>query len=105
VLNGAGASGTETLLRAILTPNAAMEAGYLNYRVQMRDGETLDGFLVSENDESILLRRPNLQDQRIPLELIRRTDFTQKSLMPEGLLDGMQPSDVSDLFAYLESLK
>ncbi|MGZ8940714.1 MAG: LamG-like jellyroll fold domain-containing protein, partial [Limisphaerales bacterium] len=105
VLNGAGASGTETTLRAILTPNAAMEAGYRNYRVQMRDGETLDGFLVSENDSTIVLRQPNLQDQRISKEQVRRADFTHQSLMPEGLLEAMAADDVRDLFAYLKSLK
>ncbi|HVK58570.1 MAG TPA: LamG-like jellyroll fold domain-containing protein [Candidatus Kapabacteria bacterium] len=105
VLNGAGASGQEALLRAILTPNAAMEAGYRNYRVLLSDGETLDGFLVSEDENAIVLRQPNLQDQRIPREQVRRADYTQKSIMPEGLLDAMPPDNVRDLFAYLKSLK
>ena len=39
MLNGAGASGVETLLRNVLTPNAAMEAGYRAFRVETRDGE------------------------------------------------------------------
>ena len=105
VLSGAGASGTETLLRAILTPNAAMEAGYRNFRIELRDGEILDGFLVKENDNAFILRQPNLQDHRVEKDRVRRFDFTQKSLMPEGLLDSLQPTDVSDLFAYLKSLK
>jgi putative membrane-bound dehydrogenase-like protein len=105
VLNGAGASGTETLLRAILTPNAAMEAGYRNFRIELRDGEMLDGFLVKEDDNAFILRQPNLQDQRIEKDRVRRFDFTQKSLMPEGLLDSLQPEEVSDLFAFLKSLK
>jgi putative heme-binding domain-containing protein len=105
VLNGAGASGTETLLRAILTPNAAMEAGYRNFRVELRDDEILDGFLVSEDDATIVLRQPNLQDQRISKEQVRRAEFTHKSLMPEGLLDAMPADDVRDLFAYLKTLK
>jgi putative heme-binding domain-containing protein len=105
VLNGAGASGQEALLRAILTPNAAMEAGYRNYRILLADGETLDGFLVSEDENAIVLRQPNLQDQRIPREQIRRAEHTQKSIMPERLLDAMSPDNVRDLFAYLKSLK
>jgi hypothetical protein len=35
VLSGAGASGTEALLRNVLTPNAAMEAGYRIFRVEL----------------------------------------------------------------------
>jgi putative heme-binding domain-containing protein len=93
------------MLRAILTPNAAMEAGYRNFRIELRDGEVLDGFLVKEEDNAFVLRQPNLQDQRIEKDRARRFDFTQKSLMPEGLLDSLQPNEVSDLFAYLKSLK
>lgn len=105
VLNGAGANGTETMLRAILTPNAAMEAGYRNFRVELRDGETLDGFLVKEDEQAFVLRQPNLQDQRILKEQVRRAEFTHRSIMPEGLLDSMPVDDVRDLFAYLKSLK
>ena len=93
------------MLRAILTPNAAMEAGYRNFRVELPDGETLDGFLVKEDDQAFVLRQPNLQDQRIEKEKVRRAEFTHKSLMPEGLLDSMPADDVRDLFAYLKSLK
>ena len=49
VLNGAAANGLETLLRAVITPNAAMEAGYRTFRIELKDGDTLDGFLVSEH--------------------------------------------------------
>ena len=105
VLNGAAASGIETLLRATLTPNAAMEAGYRNYRVELKDDDILDGFLVSEDANTIVLRQPNLQDQRIAKEKVRRAEFTRNSLMPEGLLDGMHPEDVRHLFAYLKTLK
>ena len=93
------------MLRAILTPNAAMEAGYRNFRVELRDGETLDGFLVKEDEQAFVLRQPNLQDQRILKEQVRRAEFTHRSIMPEGLLDSMPVDDVRDLFAYLKSLK
>jgi putative heme-binding domain-containing protein len=82
-----------------------MEAGYRNFRVELRDDEILDGFLVSEDDATIVLRQPNLQDQRISKEQVRRAEFTHKSLMPEGLLDAMPADDVRDLFAYLKTLK
>ena len=105
VLDGAGASGVEALLRSTLTPNAAMEAGYRNYRVELTSDEIVDGFLVSQDDNSILIRQPNKEDQRIPKNKVRRTEHTHRSIMPEGLLDGMHPEDVRDLFAYLRTLK
>ncbi len=105
VLNGAGALGVEALLRNILTPNAAMEPGYRAFRVELKDGDVLDGLLVSQDKEAIVLRRQNTEDLRIPQHNVKRAAFTRMSMMPDGLLDAFQPSDVSDLFAYLKTLK
>lgn len=105
VLNGAAANGLDTLLRAVLTPNAAMEAGYRTFRVELKDGDILDGFLVSQNDEAVVLRQPNAQDRRIPQDDIRRAFFTRNSLMPEGLLDAFAEKEASDLLAFLKTLK
>ena len=105
VLNGAAANGLETLLRALLTPNAAMEAGYRTFRVELKDGDVLDGFLVSQNDEAIVLRQPNAQDRRIPQDEVRRARYTKTSLMPEGLLEALPEKDATDLLAYLKTLK
>ena len=105
VLNGAGALGVEALLRNILTPNAAMEPGYRVFRVELKDGDVLDGMRVSEDKDAIVLRRQNLEDTRIPQSSVRKAAFTRTSMMPEGLLDGLKPQEVSDLFAYLKTLR
>ncbi len=105
VLSGAGAMGTEAVLRAVLTPNAAMEAGYRVFRVELKDGDVLDGLLVSQDNEAIILRRQNTEDLRIPRSTVKRASFTRMSMMPEGLLDGLKPEDVANLFAYLRTLK
>jgi putative membrane-bound dehydrogenase-like protein len=105
VLSGAGAMGTESLLRALLTPNAAMEAGYRAFRVELMDGEVLDGMLVSEDQNAMVLRRVNSEDLRIPQNQIKRAAYTKLSLMPEGLLEGLEAQEVADLFAYLQTLK
>jgi putative heme-binding domain-containing protein len=105
VLNGAGALGVEALLRNILTPNAAMEPGYRVFRVELKDGDVLDGIRVSEDNDAIVLRRPNMEDTRIPQSNVRRAAFTKSSMMPEGLLDPLPPEQVTDLFAYLKTLK
>jgi putative heme-binding domain-containing protein len=105
VLNGAGALGVEALLRNILTPNAAMEPGYRAFRVELKDGDVLDGICVSEDKDAIILRRPNVEDARIAQKDVRRASFTKSSMMPEGLLDALKAEEVSDLFAYLKTLK
>ncbi len=105
VLNGAGALGVESLLRNLLTPGAAMEPGYRVFRVELKDGEVLDGIRVSEDQDAVVLRRPHVDDLRIPQANIRRAAFTRASLMPDGLLEALPPGDVTDLFAYLKTLK
>jgi putative heme-binding domain-containing protein len=105
VLSGAGAMGTETLLRAVLTPNAAMEAGYRAFRVETKEGDVIDGLLVSQDNEALVLRRPNSEDLRIPRGTVKRADFTRTSMMPEGLLEALKPEEVSNLFAYLRTLR
>ncbi|MDX1952732.1 MAG: family 16 glycoside hydrolase [Verrucomicrobiota bacterium] len=104
-LNGAGAMGREALLRSILTPNAAMEAGYRIYRVQLHNEELLDTFFVSETEEAIIVRIPGSQDRRIPRSEIRKAGFIRRSLMPEGLLEGLPEEDVTDLLTYLQAIK
>ncbi|HEY6168360.1 MAG TPA: c-type cytochrome, partial [Verrucomicrobiae bacterium] len=104
-LDGVGVTGVEALLRNILTPSAAMEGGYRKYRVETNDGELVEGLFVSEDATSIVLRQPNVPDQRIPRANVKRAAFLTISMMPEGLLEGMKPEQVSDLFAYLKSLR
>ena len=105
VLNGAGAMGVESLLRNLLTPNAAMEPGYRVFRVELKDGDVLDGIRVSEDKDAIVLRRPNMNDTRIAQQDVRKAAFTKSSMMPEGLLDPLPPEQVTDLFDYLKTLR
>jgi putative heme-binding domain-containing protein len=104
-LSGVGAMGNEAILRNILTPNAAMESAYRIYRVEQKDGTVLDAFYVSEDKDAVVIRLPGAADQRLPKASIRKTTFLRRSLMPEGLLEGMSPEQVTDLFTYLGTLK
>ncbi|MDI1312823.1 PVC-type heme-binding CxxCH protein [Prosthecobacter sp.] len=104
-LSGAGAMGLEAVLRNILTPNAAMEPGYRIYRVEMKNGDLIDAFFVSEDKTATIIRQPGLQDRRLEKKDIRSTKFIRRSLMPEGLIDALQDQQVADLLAYLMTLK
>jgi putative heme-binding domain-containing protein len=103
-LDGLGITGVEAILRNVLTPNAAMEGGYRNFRVVTKDGRIVQGLLVSRDADAIVIRQPNTADIRIAGRDIAQADFTGISIMPEGLLESLQPEEVSDLFSYLKSL-
>ncbi len=104
-LDGIGHSDTETLLRHILTPSAAMESAYRTYRVVTRDQEVHEGFLANETADAVVLRLPGAADRRIPRTAIVQSGYLTRSLMPEGLLDALPPQQVSDLFTYLRTLQ
>lgn len=104
-LSGVGAMGDEAILRNILTPNAAMENGYRIYRMELKSGDLVEAFYVSEDKDAVVIRQPGVPDRRIPKADIRSAKYLRRSLMPEGLLDTMTPEQVADLFAYLRTMK
>jgi putative membrane-bound dehydrogenase-like protein len=104
-LDGSAHRGTENLLRAMLTPSAAMEAGYRKFRVETTDGELHEGFLAQQDATGVILRQPNSEPLKIPAATIKRAGYQNASLMPEGLLEGLDDRSVSDLFSYLRTLK
>jgi putative heme-binding domain-containing protein len=103
-LDGLGLTGVEAILRHVLTPNAAMEGGYRSFRVVTRDGRVIQGLLVSRDADAIVIRQPDVADIRLAVRDIAEADFMGISIMPEGLLEAMQPGEVSDLFSHLKSL-
>jgi len=104
-LSGAGAMGTESLLRNILTPNAQLESGYYRYDAELNNGDLLSGFMVKQDDKSATIRQLGTEDRTLLRTEIKKLTVTKRSLMPEGLLDGLPPESISDIFTYLNTLK
>jgi putative heme-binding domain-containing protein len=82
-----------------------MEGGYRSFRVVVRDGRVIQGLLVSRDADAIVIRQPDVADTRIPAKDVAEAEYTGVSIMPEGLLEALQPQEVSDLFAHLVSLR
>ncbi|WP_414663494.1 DUF7133 domain-containing protein [Horticoccus sp. 23ND18S-11] len=104
-LDGVALTGVEALLRNLLTPSAAMESAYQTFRVVMNDGSVTDGFLAEQSADALVLRLPGAADRRIARRDVKQAAYLRRSLMPEGLLEGLAPEQVTDLFAHLKSLR
>jgi putative heme-binding domain-containing protein len=104
-LSGAGAMGVEALLRNILTPNAQLESGYYRYDAELKNGDIVSGFLAAQEPDAVVIRQIGAQDRKIARSELKKLGMTKKSLMPEGLLEGLPQESVRDLFAYLRTLK
>jgi putative membrane-bound dehydrogenase-like protein len=93
---------TNTLLKAILDPNAAVEQKYLNYIVETSDGLQHAGVLVQESSGSIKL----MTSDRKEVNLLRKdieSLTSGKSFMPEGVEKEIDAQQMADLIAFLQS--
>ena len=104
-LSGAGAMGLEGVVRNIMDPNAAMEAAYRTFRLELKSGDLIDAFYVSEDAQAYVIRQPASADRRILKSEVQSARYIRRSLMPEGLLEGLNDEQVRDLLAYLMTLK
>ena len=64
----------------------------------------VEGFLAGEDAASIVLRRKDRADLKLPRGEILSMRFDSLSLMPEALLDPLEPKQITDLFSYLIGL-
>ena len=90
-----------TMLMSIIDPNAEIREGFENYAVTTTDGRTLSGFLADSDAQGIVLRGFDGTDFPLLRSEIRELRAAGRSLMPEGLLQGLSDDEIRDLMAYL----
>ena len=91
------------LLLSIVNPSAEIREGFESLTVTTADGSVLSGFKIEQNDQVLVLRGIDGQNQTIAAENLDEIIPNRKSLMPEGLLDGLTDEELRDLFAFLAS--
>ncbi len=90
-----------TMLVSILEPNAEIREGYENVVVTTTDKRILSGFLSDEDTNSIVIRGFDGGDITIPRKQVKSLKPAGRSLMPAGLLNGLDDTQLRNLFAYL----
>ncbi len=93
----------QSLLVAILRPNAEIREGYENYIIKTKDGQTLAGFIADQDEHVIVLRPAGGQPVPIEQSNIESMQSAGISLMPPGLLTGLDAASLTDLFSYIQS--
>ncbi|MBI1915617.1 MAG: c-type cytochrome [Planctomycetes bacterium] len=96
---------TDALLIAILDPNRAVEARYVNYVAETKNGQTFNGVLTSETGNSITLVGVDGKEQMILRTNLESLSSTGKSTMPDGFEKELKAQDMADLFVYLRSVR
>jgi putative membrane-bound dehydrogenase-like protein len=91
----------EGLLTSILDPSAAVDAKFFSYSIVTGDGRILTGQLETETGSSITLLAAGGKRETVLRRDIEELQASTKSLMPEGLEQGLKPQDVADLLQFV----
>jgi putative membrane-bound dehydrogenase-like protein len=90
-----------TMLISIINPNAEIREGYQFITITTKDGRTVSGFQVDRDNQVTVVRGLDGQDVTLTAGEIAEVLPMGRSLMPEGLLEGLDEQQWRDLFAYL----
>jgi putative heme-binding domain-containing protein len=98
-----GGRSPEYLLIAILDPNQSVEARYIQYLADTKNGLTFTGVLTNETSTSITIVTTDGKANTILRSNLESLTSTGRSAMPEGLEKDWSKQDVADLLAHLRA--
>jgi len=101
-LTQANRSDSQFLLASLVDPSNVVRKEYLTHLVETKRGVTHSGIIVSQGAEGVTLVNAKNERATIPTTEIESLTESPVSLMPEGLLKELTPSQLRDLFAYLQ---
>jgi len=102
-LTGADRKNRDFLLTNLVDPSAYIRAEYVSYNAEMKDGRALNGLMVESTPTTVTLLDASNKRTVLNRTEIKELNDSAVSLMPEGLLDTLEPQQIRDLIAYLQS--
>jgi putative heme-binding domain-containing protein len=101
-----GRFGTRDLLEKVITPSKNISDQYAAIVVTTTDGKQVVGRVVNLFGDNIVVNTDMLDSNKLTTIDRNRIDSIEPSkvsMMPEGLLDMLQPEEILDLVGYLHS--
>ncbi|MEP3834156.1 PVC-type heme-binding CxxCH protein [Rhodopirellula bahusiensis] len=95
----------EAMFTSILAPSAGISHNYENMIALTEDGRVVNGVLVSETDDKLVLRTAEAIDLEFDQEEIVDVKKSEKSIMPENLHHTTDQQGLVDMVEYLMGLK
>ena len=90
----------EAVLRDIVEPNAAINPEFVTYVVQLTNGDTVNGVVLSQDPDKIVLVDAEAKERPFPRSKIQQFRASALSLMPEGFKK-LGDEKLRDLVAFL----
>lgn len=93
------------LAENIIEPSKVISDQYGSEQVELQDGATLIGRAYEEGDRLYVVYDPRNPEEKesAPLAAVKRRQPYPVSFMPAGLLNALNPDEVLDLLAYIQS--
>ncbi|WP_038168339.1 PVC-type heme-binding CxxCH protein [Verrucomicrobium sp. BvORR106] len=92
----------EVLLNAIINPSGDIAHGYEGKRIVTKDGVTIDGMVLS-NDDPVQIKSMGGVIQAVPKRLIKSNTGMKHSLMFTADMMALNAQALADIVAYLKS--
>jgi putative heme-binding domain-containing protein len=90
-----------SVLRDVTQPSAAINPDYPLYALTLNNGRILQGIIASSDAQTVRIGEITGLITSVPKADIVRLQALSTSLMPQGLLDGLTPTQVRDLMTFL----
>ena len=94
------------ILVAIVEPSASISEQYMASIVKLKEGDPLYGRLIQRNEKEVAVASNPFdlnQLTKAPADKVESVEFSQVSIMPPGMIAGMNRDELMDLMAYLLS--
>ncbi|MBL9122884.1 MAG: c-type cytochrome [Planctomycetaceae bacterium] len=102
-LTSANRQDRDYLLVSIVDPSAHVRKEFMNYVCHTTDGRVLTGLVVEESPAGVTLLDAKNQRTAVERDRIAELEPAPQSLMPEGILEKLTPSQLRDLFAFVQA--
>jgi putative membrane-bound dehydrogenase-like protein len=99
-LTGAGRDNLDYLLENIVDPSAVVTADFRMSVADLKDGRVLNGIVAEQTPRTITFKTmtETVTVERSEIESLQKSNL---SLMPDGLLEALNETQIRDLLAYL----
>ncbi|HQR05443.1 MAG TPA: HEAT repeat domain-containing protein [Gemmatales bacterium] len=93
------------LLESVVFPSASLARGFETMVIVTKSGRTITGVMTRETADALVLTSSQRVDQKVLRNDIEEMTASPVSTMPAGIDQTLNPDELRDLLAYLESLK
>jgi putative membrane-bound dehydrogenase-like protein len=99
-LTGGQRDNLDYLLENLADPSAVVAPEFRLSTITMKDQRVLAGIIKSRNEKSLVLQTP-VEALTLATDDVQSVQTSERSLMPDGLLDALSETQVRDLIAFL----